>query len=268
MDLDDEDDGIAHISGANIVTSTPDESVKGTNKDSPSGNLLSFHAVSGDNSNTTKLDDLSLKVNFCKQSNIDVSKLADFMILHNPTVYGSFMQLVGIDNKLVDLEILKSPQVVASYMRFTDIRICTTVTNPLPSQKCSELASELKHKKSDQNKDDSSIKKGFKCIAGDDMEKFLSKKAKKTLEKDKGTEHVSFVLGSPVTRSSSANLKDLAPSKRAAIQKVNAMLKCSKKSPNKIQEQMNILQRCILVTHFSLYECVVPRNWNSYCSGI
>ena len=50
-----------------------------------------------------------------------------------------------------------------------------------------------------------------------------------------------------MTRSSSANLKDLAPSKRAAIQKANAMLKHSKKLPNKIQEQMNILQRCILM---------------------
>ena len=66
IDLDDEDDGIADISGANIVTSTPDESFKGTNKDSPSGNHLSFHTVSGDNSNTTKLDDLSLKVNIGK----------------------------------------------------------------------------------------------------------------------------------------------------------------------------------------------------------
>ena len=91
IDLDDEDDGIADISGANIVTSTPDESVKGTNKDSPSGNLSSFQAGSGKSSNTTKLDDLSLKVNVGKQSNLDVSKLDDFEILHNPTVYGSFM---------------------------------------------------------------------------------------------------------------------------------------------------------------------------------
>ena len=190
---------------------------------------------------------MSLKVNVGEQSNPDVSKLDDFKILHNPTVYGSFMQLVGIDNKLVDLEILKSPQVVASYVRFTDINICTTVTDPLPSQKCSELASEPKVEKSDQTKDDSSIKKGFKHIAGDDMEKFLSKKAKKkTLEKDKGADHVSFAPESPVTRSSSANLKDLAPSKRVAIQKANAMLKCTKKLANKIQEQMNILQRCIL----------------------
>ena len=159
IDLDDEDDGTADISGTNIVTSTPDESVKGTNMDSPSGNLSSFQAGSGKSSNTTKLDDLSLKVNVGKQSNLDVSRLDDFEILCNPTVYGSFMWLVGIDNKLVDLEILKSPQVVASYVRFTDINICTTVTDPLPSQKCSELASELKVEKSDQTKDDSSIKK-------------------------------------------------------------------------------------------------------------
>ena len=71
-------------------------------------------------------------------------------------------------------------------------------------------------------------------------------KKKKTPEKDKGVEHVSFVPGSPVTRSSSANLKDLAPSKRAAIQKANAILKHTKKLANRIQEQMNILQRCIL----------------------
>ena len=74
---------------------------------------------------------------------------------------------------------------MASYVRFTDIKICTTVTDPLPSQKCSELASELKHEKSDQNKDDSSIKKGVKCIAGDDMGKVLSKKAKKHWRKIK-----------------------------------------------------------------------------------
>ena len=74
------------------------------------------------------------------------------------------------------------------------------------------------------------------------MEKFLTKKT----QKDKGNEHVSFAPGSPVARSSNVNLKDLAPSKRAPIQKANTMLRCSKKSPNKIQEQMNILQRCIL----------------------
>ena len=159
IDLDDEDESIADISGANIVTSTPDKSVKGTNKDSPNGNLLSFQAVSGGNSNTNKLEDLSLKVNVGEQSNIDVSKLDDFKILHNPTVYSSFMWLAGIDNKLVDLEILKSPQVMALYVRFTDINIWTTVTNPLPPQKCSEPALEVKHKKSDQNKDDSSLKK-------------------------------------------------------------------------------------------------------------
>ena len=122
---------------------------------------------------------MSLKVNVGKQSNLDVSKLDDFEILCNPTVYGSFIRLVGIDNKVVDLEILKSPQVVASYVRFTDINIRTTVTDPIPSQKCSEPGSELKVEKSDQTKDDSSNKKGFKHIAGDDMEKFLSKKAKK-----------------------------------------------------------------------------------------
>ena len=74
---------------------------------------------------------------------------------------------------------------MASYVRFMDINIHTTVTNPLLSQKCSELALELKVEKSDQTKDDSSIKKGFKCIAGDDMEKFLSKKAKKHQRKIK-----------------------------------------------------------------------------------
>ena len=68
---------------------------------------------------------------------------------------------------------------------------------------------------------------------------------KKTPEKDKGYEHVAFTPGSPVTRSLNVNLRDLASSKRAAIQKANTMLKCSTKSPNKIQEQMNILQRCI-----------------------
>ena len=74
----------------------------------------------------------------------------------------------------------------------------------------------------------------------------MSQKAKKIPEKDKGADHVSFAPGSPVTRSSSAKLKDLAPSKRAAIQKANAMLKHTKKSANGIQEQMNILQKCIL----------------------
>ena len=43
--------------------------------------------------------------------------------MHNPTVYGSFMSLAGIQNETVDLEVLKSPQVVASYVKFTDINM-------------------------------------------------------------------------------------------------------------------------------------------------
>ena len=149
---------------------------------------------------------------------------------------------------------------MASYVKFTDINIQTSVTNPLASIKCSESSSGLKQKNIEQGKDDSNVKRGFKHIAGQDMEKFLTKKnPKKTPEKDKGNEHVSFAPGSPVTRSSNANLNDLAPSKRAAFQKANTMLKCSKKSPNKIQEQMNILQRCILDdegTDNSFFHCM------------
>ena len=135
---------------------------------------------------------------------------------------------------------------MTSYVKYTDINIQTLVTNPLASIKCSESSSGLKQENIEQSKDDSNVKRGFKHIAGEDMEKFLTKKTKMTPEKDKRNEHVSFAPGSPLTRSSNANLKDLVPSKRAAIQKANTMLKHSKKSPNKIQEQMNILQRYIL----------------------
>ena len=91
IDLDEEDDAIADISGANIVTSTPDDSVKGTSKESPNGNHLNLQGASSVNNNTMNVEDLSLKVNVAEQPNIDVSKMDDFDILHNPTVYGSFM---------------------------------------------------------------------------------------------------------------------------------------------------------------------------------
>ena len=91
VDLDEEDDGIADISGTNIVTSTPDDSVKDTNKDSPNGNHVKLQGASSVVGNVTNVEDLSLKVHVGEQSNIDVSKMDDFKILCNPTVYNSFM---------------------------------------------------------------------------------------------------------------------------------------------------------------------------------
>ena len=153
-----EDDAIADISGANIVTFTPDNSVKGTSEESPNGNHLNLQGASSVNNNTMNVDDLSLKVNVGEQSNINVSKMDDFDILCNLPVYGSFMQLAGIQNETVDLEVLKSPQVVASYVKFTDINIQTSVTKPLASIKCSENSSELKQENIEQSKDDSNVK--------------------------------------------------------------------------------------------------------------
>ena len=89
------------------------------------------------------------------------------------------MQLAGIQNETVDLEVLKSPQVVPSYVKFTDINIQTSVTNPLASIKCSESSSGLKQENIEQSKDDSNVKRGFKHIAGEDMEKFLAQKKPK-----------------------------------------------------------------------------------------
>ena len=91
VDLDEEDDSIADISGTNIVTSTPDDSVKGTNKDSSNGNHVKLQGASSVVGNVMNVEDLSLKVQVGKLSNIDVSKMDDFKILCNPTVYGSFM---------------------------------------------------------------------------------------------------------------------------------------------------------------------------------
>ena len=78
IDLDNEDDGIVDISGANIVTSTPDESVKGTNKDSPTSNLSSSQAVSGGNGNTTKLENCHSKLMLLMSP---IKMLANLMIL-------------------------------------------------------------------------------------------------------------------------------------------------------------------------------------------
>ena len=93
--------------------------------------------------------------------NSPISMSAKWMILTYYaicTVYGSFMQLAGIQNETVDLEVLKSPQVVASYVKFTDINIQTSVTKPLASIKCSENSSELKQENIEQSKDDSNVK--------------------------------------------------------------------------------------------------------------
>ena len=91
IDLNEEDDTIADLSGVNIVTFTPDDSVKGTGKESPNGNHWNLQGASSVNNNAANVEDLSLKINVGEQSNIDVSKMDDFDILHNPTVYGSFM---------------------------------------------------------------------------------------------------------------------------------------------------------------------------------
>ena len=61
-------------------------------------------------------------------------------------------------------------------MKFTDINIDTLVTNPVASLKCSESSLGLKQENIEQSKEDSSVKRGFKHIAGEDMEKFLTKK--------------------------------------------------------------------------------------------
>ena len=52
IDLNEDDDTIADISGANIVTFTPDNSVKGTSEESPNGNHLNLQGASSVNNNT------------------------------------------------------------------------------------------------------------------------------------------------------------------------------------------------------------------------
>ena len=91
------------------------------------------------------------------------------------------------------------------------------------------------------------------------MEKFLLKKSKKYLKKIKVL-NMSLLCWDPlVTRSSNANLKDLAPSKRAAIQKANTMLKPFQEITKQDTGKMNILQRCILDdegTDNSFFHCM------------
>ena len=136
------------------------------------------------------------------------------------------MRLAGLDSNIVDVNLLKSPQVVVAFVHFNDINVALGVD--CKSNTCDEDQDDIPEKSSDVSSrcqvSKSSIKQeilekqGKKHLSNEELDKFLSKHLKRTLEKAGA---IIASLLSPhdksLMRTDLQNLKEMAPAKRLAI---------------------------------------------------
>ena len=145
------------------------------------------------------------------------------------------MRLAGLDSNIVDVNLLKSPQVVAAFVCFNDINValgvdcksntCDEDQDDIP-EKSSDALSRCQVSKSSIKQEEISEKWQKKCLSNEELDKFLSKHLKRTLEK------AGAIIASPLSpcdkslmRTDPQNLKEMAPAKRLAIQGATQMLK-------------------------------------------